>query len=59
MQSETHHGVWRSLVARVIRDDEVAGSIPVTPTIECGFAEVASKVGAIRQKGGGALSKWL
>ena len=24
-----------------------------------GFAEVASKVGAIRQKGGGALSKWL
>jgi hypothetical protein len=26
--------VWRSLVARVVRDDEVAGSNPVTPT-EC------------------------
>jgi hypothetical protein len=25
-------GVWRSLVARVVRDDEVAGSNPVTPT---------------------------
>jgi hypothetical protein len=27
-------GVWRSLVARVVRDDEVAGSNPVTPTKE-------------------------
>ena len=27
-----HLGVWRSLVARVVRDDEVAGSNPVTPT---------------------------
>ena len=27
-------GVWRSLVARVVRDDEVAGSNPVTPTSE-------------------------
>jgi hypothetical protein len=26
------HGVWRSLVARVVRDDEAAGSNPVTPT---------------------------
>ncbi len=26
--------MWRSLVARVVRDDEVAGSIPVTPTNE-------------------------
>ena len=25
-------GVWRSLVARVVRDDEAAGSNPVTPT---------------------------
>ncbi len=25
--------MWRSLVARVVRDDEVAGSNPVTPTI--------------------------
>jgi hypothetical protein len=27
------HGVWRSLVARFVRDEEVAGSNPVTPTI--------------------------
>lgn len=26
-------GMWRSLVARVVRDDEVAGSNPVIPTI--------------------------
>lgn len=25
-------GVWRSLVARFVRDEEVAGSNPVTPT---------------------------
>ena len=27
------YGVWRSLVARFVRDEEVAGSNPVTPTI--------------------------
>ena len=27
-------GVWRSLVARFVRDEEVAGSNPVTPTNE-------------------------
>ena len=26
-------GMWRSLVARIVRDDEVAGSNPVIPTI--------------------------
>ena len=26
-------GVWRSLVARFVRDEEVAGSNPVTPTM--------------------------
>src|SRR5580692_2732524 len=26
-------GVWRSLVARFVRDEEVAGSNPVTPTL--------------------------
>ena len=34
----TAFGVWRSLVARVVRDDEAAGSNPVTPTegrIDC------------------------
>jgi hypothetical protein len=28
----TSHGVWRSLVARFVRDEEAAGSNPVTPT---------------------------
>ena len=27
------HGVWRSLVARFVRDEEAAGSNPVTPTV--------------------------
>ena len=27
------NGVWRSLVARLVRDEEVAGSNPVTPTL--------------------------
>ena len=26
------HGVWRSLVARFVRDEEVVGSNPATPT---------------------------
>ncbi|VXB45354.1 hypothetical protein AERO9AM_20026 [Aeromicrobium sp. 9AM] len=26
-------GLWRSLVARVVRDDEAAGSNPVSPTM--------------------------
>lgn len=26
------YGVWRSLVARIVRDDEVPGSNPGTPT---------------------------
>ena len=28
-------GMWRSLVARIVRDDEAAGSNPVIPTIFC------------------------
>ena len=28
------HGVWRSLVARFVRDEEVVGSNPATPTDE-------------------------
>ena len=27
-------GMWHSLVARIVRDDEAAGSNPVIPTIE-------------------------
>ena len=40
-----HPGVWLSLVERLVRDQEVAGSNPVTPTrtrndlckVGCGF----------------------
>ena len=31
-QNDLDHGIWRSLVARVVRDDEAAGSNPVIPT---------------------------
>src|SRR5215218_2371452 len=31
-QARCSNGVWRSLVARFVRDEEVAGSNPVTPT---------------------------
>ena len=34
MLSPAAHGVWRSLVARFVRDEEVVGSNPATPTIE-------------------------
>ena len=27
-------GMWHSLVARIVRDDEAAGSNPVIPTIQ-------------------------
>ena len=30
------HGVWGSLVARFVRDEEVVGSNPATPTSEQG-----------------------
>ncbi len=47
------HGVWRSLVARVVRDDEAAGSNPVTPTADrraliCGNAIRALLLGIPR-----------
>ena len=29
----THVGMWLSLVERIVRDDEAAGSNPVIPTI--------------------------
>ena len=32
-------GVWRSLVARFVRDEEVAGSNPVTPTTQTAWSE--------------------
>ena len=34
MLSPAAHGVWRSLVARFVRDEEVVGSNPATPTID-------------------------
>jgi hypothetical protein len=33
-QARCSYGVWRSLVARFVRDEEVAGSNPVTPTVK-------------------------
>lgn len=33
MLSPAAHGVWRSLVARFVRDEEVVGSNPATPTV--------------------------
>ena len=35
------HGVWRSLVARFVRDEEAAGSNPVTPTAQGRTASAA------------------
>ena len=43
------HGVWRSLVARFVRDEEVAGSNPVTPTVE-GLVRVAFRFSTRRFK---------
>ena len=34
MLSPAAHGVWRSLVARFVRDEEVVGSNPATPDDE-------------------------
>jgi hypothetical protein len=39
-------GVWRSLVARFVRDEEVVGSNPATPTV---FWLVAGSVSALRR----------
>lgn len=39
--------MWRSLVARVVRDDEVAGSNPVIPTISPGPADRGFVVPAV------------
>ena len=33
MLSPAAHGVWRSLVARFVRDEEVVGSNPASPTM--------------------------
>ena len=47
-------GVWRSLVARFVRDEEVAGSNPVTPTRMCSLdrrqAVVGSEQIAVQQR---------
>ncbi len=37
-------GEWRSLVARFVRDEEVPGSNPGSPTIACHFTKPASSV---------------
>ena len=57
----SRNGVWRSLVARFVRDEEAVGSNPATPTIGPtlkptvppwrGFC-LPPKVARIRQAGG-------
>ena len=42
------HGVWRSLVARFVRDEEVAGSNPVTPTVVSLISQGSVTVGQLR-----------
>ena len=34
VRKATYFGVWRSLVSRLVRDQEAMGSSPVTPTIK-------------------------
>ena len=36
------HGVWRSLVARFVRDEEVVGSNPATPTVQWPPSQMAA-----------------
>ena len=36
-------GMWRSLVARFVRDEEVAGSNPVAPIFLCSFLRTVIK----------------
>ena len=42
MLSPAAHGVWRSLVARFVRDEEVVGSNPATPTIQWPPSQMAA-----------------
>jgi hypothetical protein len=57
------HGVWRSLVARFVRDEEVAGSNPVTPTVKglvrclIGFCVVAIELKVQQQNTAARQSK--
>ena len=39
VRSSVHTGVWRSLAARFVRDEEAVGSNPATPTTEGGSPE--------------------
>ena len=36
-------GAWRSLAARIVRDDEVGGSNPLAPTIRTNFSSNAQE----------------
>ena len=54
---DRHLGVWRSLVARVVRDDEAAGSNPVTPTPLRGRRSAAPESCPGRRTGGRARGR--
>ena len=48
MKTYKKFGVWLSLVERLVRDQEAAGSSPVTPTIEVsGFTRVIADSGIL------------
>ena len=64
-----HVGMWLSLVERIVRDDEVAGSNPVIPTIFIDYEpEPLGRVAGIfilevgvweTNAGGAAGSNWM
>ena len=45
------YGMWHSLVARIVRDDEAAGSNPVIPTIECSSRQLLLAAFFVREAG--------
>ncbi len=40
-----NHGIWRSLVARLVRDEEVVGSNPAIPTDRNPLIDSVSRAG--------------
>jgi hypothetical protein len=52
------HGVWRSLVARFVRDEEAAGSNPVTPTARKGPPGCSSLRGILSRARGRTARIW-
>ena len=51
-QNQPQYGLWLSLVERCVRDAEVAGSNPVSPTVFCcrPFGEFVKRLSPFRDK---------